>query len=64
MTLTPRQQTVLELTADGLKRDEVARQMYVSLETVKTHLQDARQTLGARTTAQAVAVAFRQGLIQ
>lgn len=55
---------VLQLTADGHRRHEVAALMCVSVETVKSHLKEARWELRARTTAEAVANALRQGMIR
>jgi DNA-binding NarL/FixJ family response regulator len=62
--MSARKIQVLQLVADGYRREEIARHMYISLETVKTHLREARWDLRTKTTAQAVAVAMRNGLIQ
>jgi DNA-binding NarL/FixJ family response regulator len=54
--LSPKQLTALRLLAQGLERREIAAQMGIGEETVKTHLADVRRKLGARTSAQAVAI--------
>jgi DNA-binding NarL/FixJ family response regulator len=61
--LTARERDVLRLAAAGLRTDEIARRMFLSAATVKAHLVKAQRKLGARTRAQAVAVALRRGLI-
>lgn len=48
----------------GLHRADVARARCVSEETVKSQIDSARMKLGAKTTAHAVAIALRHGLIQ
>jgi DNA-binding NarL/FixJ family response regulator len=62
--LTPRELEVLELLAEGLTPDELAAQLFISNRTVGTHIQNIFRKLGVRTRAQAVAVAFRQGLVE
>jgi DNA-binding NarL/FixJ family response regulator len=61
--LTSRQREVLELLADGLPYDEIAKRMGVGPETARTHAQNAIARLGARTRTEAVAVALRRRLI-
>ncbi|MEA5067327.1 MAG: LuxR C-terminal-related transcriptional regulator, partial [Eubacteriales bacterium] len=43
---TPRELEVLRLTAEGLRRDEVAARMFVSPGTVKAHLENIYRKLG------------------
>jgi DNA-binding CsgD family transcriptional regulator len=62
--LTPHQARVLALLSYGLMNKQVARAMRISNETVAFHLKRAKARLGARTRAEAVAIAIRQGLIQ
>ena len=45
--LSPREQEVISLATDGRSNREVARQLEVSLDTVKAHLRRARHKLGA-----------------
>jgi DNA-binding NarL/FixJ family response regulator len=54
--LSPKQLSALRLLAQGLERREIAERMGIGEETVKTHLAEVRRKLGARTSAQAVAV--------
>ena len=62
--MTTRELEVLTLAAVGLKTDEIARQLFVSRNTVKTHLAHTYAKLGARNRAEAVAAALRIGVIE
>ncbi len=62
--MTTRELEVLTLAAAGLKTDEIARQIFVSKNTVKTHLAHTYAKLGARNRAEAVASALRIGAIE
>ncbi len=62
--LTPREIEVLGLAAAGLQAHEIARQLFVSRETVKSHLAHGYAKLGARNRADAVARALQAGLIE
>jgi DNA-binding CsgD family transcriptional regulator len=62
--LTTRELEVLTLAATGLKTDEIARQLFVSKNTVKTHLARTYAKLGARNRAEAVTSALRIGVIE
>jgi len=62
-TLTKREREVLRLIADGNSYEEVAKTLFISPETVRTHVGNAVQKLGVRTRMQAVATALRRGLI-
>ncbi|MDR7483295.1 MAG: LuxR C-terminal-related transcriptional regulator [Armatimonadota bacterium] len=61
--LTRRELEVLEMLAQGLDTRAVARALFVSPVTVRTHVQNLLRKLGAHTRAEAVAVAARWGLI-
>ena len=61
---TGRELEVLELVADGCESKEIAERLHVSEETVRTHVQNQRLKLVARSRAHAVAVAFRFGLLR
>jgi DNA-binding NarL/FixJ family response regulator len=54
--LSPKQLTALRLLAQGLERKQIADEMGIGEETVKTHLSEVRRKLGARTSAHAVAI--------
>jgi LuxR family quorum sensing-dependent transcriptional regulator len=64
VTLTHRQRECLQAVAGGMTMLEAARSLWLSEETVKWHLKDARRRLDARTTTQAVARAVAAGLIE
>jgi DNA-binding NarL/FixJ family response regulator len=61
--LTPREQHVLSLVAEGLPTREVSERLCYSERTVKNVLHDAVTKLGARSRSEAVAHAVRDGLI-
>jgi DNA-binding NarL/FixJ family response regulator len=61
--LTNREREVLRLLADGYSYDEVGKQLFISPETVRTHVAKTLRKLGAKTRTQAVAAALRSGLI-
>jgi DNA-binding NarL/FixJ family response regulator len=61
--LTPRERAVLQLVAAGSTNREVAAELGVGEETVKTMLPRAFVKLGVRRRAEAVAVAQAQGLL-
>lgn len=53
--LTPREQEVLALVAEGLNSAAIGVRLSISPATVRTHVEHAREKLGARTRAEAVA---------
>jgi DNA-binding NarL/FixJ family response regulator len=61
--LTQRERDVLRLLADGLSNEEIGRRLFISPETVRTHVRKAMAKLDADTRTQAVATALRQSLI-
>ena len=60
--LTPRELDVLELVAAGYSTAEIARMLWITEDTVRTHIKRTLARLEARTRAHAVAIAFREGL--
>lgn len=58
-----RELEVLRLVADGLVNTEIAKRLWLSPETVKSHVSSIFGKLGVKTRAQAVAVGFRSGLL-
>lgn len=61
--LTQREREVLRLLADGLRNEEIGKRLFISPETVRTHVRKAMDKLEADTRTQAVAEAIRQHLI-
>lgn len=64
MTLTIREMQILECLADGLTNKETAIRLTVSEETVKSHVKNVYEKLGASDRAHAVAIALRQSIIE
>jgi NarL family two-component system response regulator LiaR len=62
--LTPRESEVLALTATGMTTEEVAETLYLSLNSVRTHLRAAYARAGVTDRAQAVRWALVNGLDQ
>jgi DNA-binding NarL/FixJ family response regulator len=55
--LTPREREVLALIAQGYGRKQVAAQMHLSVNTVRTHMQSLLAKLGVHSAVEAVALA-------
>jgi DNA-binding NarL/FixJ family response regulator len=62
-TLTKREREVLRLLADGMRNEQVARELSISPLTVRTHVKKAMEKLEADTRTEAVARAMRASLI-
>lgn len=62
--LTPREEEVLQLIADGCSTSEVASRLFISGKTVKNHLASIYDKLDARDRTQAVLSAVRIGIIR
>lgn len=61
--LTARERDVLRLLAEGLRNDGIGKRLFISPETVRTHIEKAMAKLGATTRTQAVASALRLSII-
>ena len=62
-SLTQREREVLRELADGRSNEEIGKRLFISPETVRTHVRKAMAKLEADTRTQAVAKALRQSLI-
>jgi DNA-binding NarL/FixJ family response regulator len=62
--LTPREEEILQLIADGCSTSEVAEHLYISAKTVKNHLASIYAKLDARDRTQAVLSAVRIGIVR
>ena len=60
---TSREREILALLATGATDNEIADILALSPATVQTHVRNAKTKLGARTRAQAVALAIAHGMI-
>ncbi len=62
--LTEREREVMALAAAGLSNEEIAKRLFVSPATAKTHVSRAMVKLGARDRAQLVVFAYESGLVR
>jgi DNA-binding NarL/FixJ family response regulator len=62
--LTNREQEILQLLADGMSNNDVAAKLFISQETVKSHVRHILAKLEADTRTQAVAIALRDAIIE
>jgi DNA-binding NarL/FixJ family response regulator len=61
--LTAREREILQLLADGMSNSDVAAKLFISQETVKSHVRHILTKLEADTRTQAVAIALREAII-
>lgn len=61
--LTEREREVLSLVAQGLSNDEIAKHLFISPTTAKTHVSRVMTKLTARDRAQLVVIAYEAGLV-
>jgi DNA-binding NarL/FixJ family response regulator len=61
--LTEREREVLGLVADGLTNAAIAKQLFLSVHTVRNHVTNLSLKLGAHSKLEALAIAMREGLI-
>ena len=61
--LTSRELEVLHLMASGLTNRDIATQLYLSVNTIRGHVQHILDKLGAHSKLEAVAIAARRGLV-
>lgn len=61
--LTPREREVLSLLAAGASVASIASDLFISAQTVRTHIDRIHSKLGVHSRVQAVAVAYSEGLV-
>jgi DNA-binding NarL/FixJ family response regulator len=61
--LTGREIQVLQLLADGLPQDAIAKELFISPKTVSTHIQRILSKLDVHSRTEAVALAYRERLV-
>jgi len=61
--LTAREREILQLLANGMSNADVAKKLFISQETVKSHVRHILAKLEADTRTHAVAIALRQAII-
>jgi DNA-binding NarL/FixJ family response regulator len=61
--LTAREREILQLLADGMSNADVAAKLFISQETVKSHVRHILSKLEADTRTHAVAIALRESII-
>ncbi|OFW56811.1 MAG: hypothetical protein A2Y75_06495 [Candidatus Solincola sediminis] len=61
--LSDREIEVLQLLADGMSNKEIAGSLFISTQTVKTHIAHIFDKLGVSDRTEAVAAALRRGLV-
>ncbi len=61
--LTRREAQVLRLVATGMSNQDIAAELVISLETVKTHVGNIFGKLGATSRSQAVVIAYEAGVV-
>ena len=61
--LTGREREILQLLADGMSNADVAGKLFISQETVKSHVRHILTKLEADTRTHAVAIALREAII-
>ncbi len=62
-SLTPRETSVLLCLADGLSNEEISRRLFISIHTLRNHIQSIIGKLGAHSKLEAVSIAIREGMI-
>ncbi len=59
--LTPRESAVIELVCRGLSNEQISRELYVSMNTIKTYTRAAYRKMGVDTRARAVIWGLQHG---
>jgi DNA-binding NarL/FixJ family response regulator len=61
--LTDREREILTLLSEGLRNDDIAAKLFISPQTVQTHVRNLLGKLGVHSKLEAVAFAVRNGAI-
>ena len=62
--LTTRERQILELIGEGLTNGAIAKRLFISVNTVRNHVQNILAKLDAHSKLEALSVAIRDGLIE
>jgi DNA-binding NarL/FixJ family response regulator len=62
--LSAREREILDLLSKGLTGEDAARELFLSPQTVRTHVRNAMQKLEANTRVHAIAIALQRGEIE
>ena len=62
--LSPRQMEILQSIVRGLSNPDIAKQLGISVDVVKEHVESLFQKIGAANRTEAVAIAFRKHLLK
>jgi NarL family two-component system response regulator LiaR len=62
-SLTERERQILELLSQGMRNDGIAQQLFISPQTVQTHVRNVLAKLGVHSKLEAVAFAVKNGVI-
>ncbi len=62
-SLTDREEEILRLLAEGKRNDDIAQQLFISPQTVQTHVRNLLAKLGVHSKLEAVAFAVKHGAI-
>ena len=60
LRLTAREREIVGLLANGLSGEQIAEQLYLSPETIRTHIRNARERTGSKTRSHLVALAANE----
>ncbi|GFH41175.1 DNA-binding response regulator [Lactococcus insecticola] len=64
VNLTPREQQVLQMLAEGYRNKEIAAELYLSERTIRAELTSIYNQLGVESRSEAVSLALRQNLVK
>jgi DNA-binding NarL/FixJ family response regulator len=62
--LSARELDVVRLVTNGFSNDEIARELYLGINTVKTYIRTSYRTIGATRRVQAVLWGVQHGLLE